>query len=83
VIDPSLSVPASFLSPHPESQGPRPNLRLYTRNGSVKADIQIVLGINPGTHVKVPERVLIHAESKNGSVTVRLVCLVSLIRLQV
>jgi hypothetical protein len=75
VIDPSLFVPASFLAPHPESSGPRPNLRVRTENGGIDIDVYVVLGTRPGmgarAGLKAPERVLIQAESTNGSISLR------------
>ena len=72
LIDPSLSIPSSFLPP-PPTEGARSNLILESKNGAIDADIYLL----PTSHSNknTSKFIIIHTQSNNGSVKTRLVSL--------
>lgn len=71
-IDPTMSIPASLLPPKvaalPESE--RKNLHLFSKNGSVEADV-MVRSANEERDAKRQKRATLAAGSSNGSVNLR------------
>ena len=73
LIDPSLSIPESFLYPLP-TEGARSNLILESKNGAINADIYL---LSSGRSNKNASKfIVIHTQSINGSVKTRLVSLI-------
>lgn len=68
-IDTSLNPPTSLLSPLEEGDLVRPNLKLYSHNGSVTANIRL---ITP-EEGELP-RATLDVSSHNGGVIVTIVC---------
>ena len=70
LIDPSLSIPSSFLPPRP-AKGDRFNLSLESKNGAIEAEVYLLPTSHSSTNLS--KFVLIHTQSSNGSVKTRLV----------
>lgn len=88
VIDPGLSIPDGVLS-YPEaaahehdpeytvSEGPRKNLQLESINGSINVDVWLIDCEEDVSRVEELKRAELEVSSKNGSVSLRLVSLIS------
>jgi len=69
LIDPSLSIPSTFLPP-PPAEGVRSNIVLESKNGAIDADIYLLSTSHSDKNTS--KFILIHTQSDNGSVKTRL-----------
>ena len=78
LLDPMLSIPSELLSPLPEgeSESTRKNLSLQTKDGSINANIFVLLTTAEElqkTENKMNLRTLINASTTDGHVTIKMV----------
>lgn len=78
LLDPMLSIPSEFLPPLPqgESESTRKNLSLQTRDGSINADIFVLLTTAEELQKmenRMSLRTLIDTYTKDGHVTIKMV----------
>ena len=73
LIDPSLSIPESFLPP-PPTEGARSNVILESKNGAIDADIYLLSTSHSNKNTS--KFIVIQTQSNNGSVRTRLVGLI-------
>jgi hypothetical protein len=68
LLDPTLALPATAIGTRPK-RGQRENLHLSVKHGSIITDVNVVAGAPTAW----PVRATIRAESKHGSVFLRIV----------
>lgn len=78
LLDPMLSIPADLLPPLPEeeSENTRTNLSLRTKDGSINANIFVLLTTAEELQKaedRMPLRTLIDTSTKDGHVTINMV----------